>query len=126
MRRRAVLLALAFGTATGWAQQAHQSRPAKHVITDAELDVLHDCHKITIAADEALDQARSEASDGRARLEKPDHGTAYDCYTEEKPAYKVLLELYVKDRISDEDLKLMHIVEEDMAYFELSLTKDEK
>lgn len=101
--------------------------PAKrHAITQGDRAVIQDCHAIELAAEDALDRARAEAPDGRARLEKPGHSVAYSCYTTEKPVYDTLLDMDVHDRLSDEGKKILRVVSEDNAYFQLSLTADEK
>jgi hypothetical protein len=104
--------------------QAHKTK--QHVITKGDVTIVHDCHKIELDAEDALDQARSESPDGRARLERPKHGTAYDCYTTEKPVYDTLVDMDIHDKLSEEGKKLLQIVRTDNAYFQLSLASEEK
>jgi hypothetical protein len=121
--RAAVFIALLTASSLALSQKV----PTKHhVITDGEITVIKDCHRIALDAEDALDQARQDAADGRATLERPKHSIAYDCYTAEKPAYDTLSDLYFKDKLNDQGKKFMNIIRDDMAYFQLSLTADEK
>jgi hypothetical protein len=108
------------------AQNPHTTHPhiKQHVITNGDITIVQDCHVIYLDADDAFRQEQAEK--GSAMLAKPQHSTAYSCYTTEKPVYDTLVDMDVHDKLNEKGKKLLALVLDDVSYFAISLDADEK